>query len=176
MARKKQEDTRTPQKIIADMCPLLESFGATYVCYSYEGSDYEGDIDTLRCEYAQRDEVGAQHFAPQHRFSVHQGTYTDPTITAAIPQRNFREVIGELTTPTADKPALITHADAEKFEAALCQVLPRDWQENAGSYGSVAVNTVTKKIEIHHTKRIIQTQNQTITYAAGSDTPTITDA
>lgn len=176
MARKKKEDTRTPQKIIADMCPLLESFGATYVCYNYEGHDYDGDIETIRFEYARRDEVGAQHFAPQYRFSVHQGTYTDPTIMAAIPQRNFHEVMGELTTAATDKPALITHDDVEKFKTALHQILPQDWQEDAGSYGSVAVNTVTKKIEIHHTKRIIQTQNQTITYAAGGDTPTITDA
>jgi hypothetical protein len=176
MARKKKEDTRTPQKIIADMCPLLESVGATYVRCEYEARDYEGDTHSMRCEYGQRDEVGAMHFAPASRFSVHQGVYTDPTITAAISTRELYDVMHELTSSTTDKPALLTNDDVEKFKRAVRQILPENWADEAGSYGQVVINTVNRKIDIHHTKRVVEMRNQTITYAAGSDTPTITNA
>lgn len=172
MARKKKKDNRTPRQIIVDMCRLLESFGVTRVTCEYDGHDYEGNIHAKYCDYNTRDETSATHL----HYGGLRHVATDPHVTAAISARPLHDVLRDLETATPDKPALITREDAIKFENALENILPADWADEAGSYGEIGVNVIARKIDIAHTKRIIQAQNQKITYTDSVETPTVVDA
>lgn len=171
MARKK-EDTRRPQQIIIDMCRLLESLGVTRIVCDYSASDYEGDMNSIYCEFGARDEIGATHFP----YNARNNTYTDPHITAAISARALRDVLRELSYAAPNQPAVISETEVEKFNKALYGILPSGWdQEEAGSHGEIVINAITGKIEIRHNRRVVHTNSQTITYTNGVETPTITD-
>lgn len=168
MARKKKEDTRRPHQIITDMCRLLESFGVTGVVCEYSGKDYEGEFTSMCCYYDQRDETGAKHFE-------RPALYNDPQVTAAISARSLRDIFRELSYKTDTQPAIVDETEIERIHDAFYALLPAGWHEDAGGYGEIRANTVTGKIEIFHTRRVIEEYNQKFTYEIGIETPTIAD-
>ena len=161
MGRKKKPDNRKPQEIIADMCGLLEGFGVTGINCSYSGENEDGEVDSIWCRFAERMETGAQHFP----LGSAQLEKNEPNIIGGGTMSDLHNMLSTLMRNTDAEPALITAEEAEKFKRSFEDILPVDWCEGPGSYGDITVNTINKRIEVRHNRRIITVETFTLAYS-----------
>lgn len=144
----KTKTTKTPVEQIKDFCTVLHAFGVSRVEAEYCGSGDSGDFDTIMYDFndtsaANTSQIRDTGVAP------HQS-----------PLRMLHKdgLLEKLNNPGGD---IITKEKLQRFEDNLFHLLPRGWEIDSGSFGSIVVDVARKAIHVQHNERIEEVNSTT---------------